>query len=226
MPPASVPALLVLLVAVLPGSVYPWAFERQASWHGVGLADRVLRFVGVSAAFALLFSWPAYGTWRGVYAGRSFGVVQFGVAWVALGVGLGLPALTGTAVGGLYASRHDRHGWQRLRRWLPPPWERRLLLIATGRNREPTAWDAAFARRRSGVLRIRTLDGLWFAGPRTDESAEGRYPHEPDIWLEEAWRVDADGTVDPVPAGYGVDVPASRIAWVELHGKTPGREAK
>lgn len=72
MPPASVPALLVLLVAVLPGSVYTWAFERQASRHGVALADRVLRFVGVSAAFALLFAWPAYGRGAGsTRGGRS-----------------------------------------------------------------------------------------------------------------------------------------------------------
>jgi hypothetical protein len=224
MPPASVPALLVLLVAVLPGSVYTWAFERQASRHGVTFADRVLRFVGVSAAFALLFAWPAYGTWRGVYAGRPFGVAQFGVAWVALGAGLGLPALSGSVVGGLYASRHDRQGWLRLRRWLPPPWERRMLLVTTGRDREPRAWEAAFGRPRSGYVRIKTVDGTWFAGPR-DRMVVGAFPQDPDIWLEQAWPVDADGAIGRAPAGYRVYLPASRIAWVEEYADEPGLEA-
>lgn len=150
--------------------------------------------------------------------------MQFGVAWVALGTGLGLPALTGTVVGGLYASRHDRQGWLRLRRWLPPPWERRMLLLTTGRDREPRAWEAAAASMRSGEVRIRTVDGTSFVGLGSTMSS-GRFPQDADVWLEQAWRIEADGTVGPVPAGYGVYVPASRIAWVERRADATGKEA-
>ena len=44
-------ALWILLLAFLPGALYVWAFEREAGGWGLGVTDRVLRFVGVSAVF-------------------------------------------------------------------------------------------------------------------------------------------------------------------------------
>lgn len=56
--PQSFQAVAVTLIALLPGALYVWAFERQAGRYGIGLSDRVLRFVGGSA-----------GTWlAGAYA--------------------------------------------------------------------------------------------------------------------------------------------------------------
>ena len=46
--PNTFQALAVLLVALLPGALYVWSFERQAGRWGIGLSDRVLRFVGGS----------------------------------------------------------------------------------------------------------------------------------------------------------------------------------
>jgi hypothetical protein len=47
-------ALWILLLAFLPGAPYVWAFEREAGGWGLGVTDRLLRFVGVSAVFHAL----------------------------------------------------------------------------------------------------------------------------------------------------------------------------
>jgi hypothetical protein len=44
-------ALLVVIVALLPGATYTWAFELQAGRRGANFSDRVWRFAGSSAVF-------------------------------------------------------------------------------------------------------------------------------------------------------------------------------
>ncbi|MDQ1711847.1 MAG: hypothetical protein QOE45_1297 [Frankiaceae bacterium] len=225
MPPTSAAALLVLLVSVLPGSLYMWAFERQASAYGVTLADRVLRFIGVSVAFDLLLAWPAYATWRAAFAGRPFGGGQFALAWVSVAVGFALPASAGTVIGGLYSSRAGPDGWPRVRRLLGRTAERRLLLVAHGRGREPRAWDDLFTKHPTCFVKIKTVDGWWQAGWFGRQSSVGRFPHDSDIWLERAWPINADGHIGDRPYPYGVYVPANRIAWIEVLEETAAQEA-
>src|SRR4051812_22764148 len=71
--PTTVVALLVFGVAVLPGAMYRWAYEREATAFGVALADRALRLVGVSLLLDALYAWPAFLAWRAWFAGRAFG---------------------------------------------------------------------------------------------------------------------------------------------------------
>ena len=58
--PQSFQAAVVVIVALLPGALYVWAFERQAGRYGIGLSDRVLRFFGGSALFLAAFAMPLY----------------------------------------------------------------------------------------------------------------------------------------------------------------------
>ncbi|MGZ4468580.1 MAG: DUF6338 family protein [Nocardioidaceae bacterium] len=51
--PSSILALAIIVIAVLPGSMYTWAYERQASAFGATLADRTLRFIALSLIFHL-----------------------------------------------------------------------------------------------------------------------------------------------------------------------------
>jgi hypothetical protein len=225
MPPTNAVALLVLLVAVLPGSVYTWAFERQASAYGVTLADRVLRFVGVSVVFDLVLAWPAYGVWRVAFAGRSFGGGQFALAWAALFAAFGVPALAGTVVGGLYTSRRDGHGWGRLRRLLTRGGESRLLRLLIGNGRAPRAWDVVFAALPPTRLRIQLVGNGWVAGRFGERSHAGRFPNDADIWLEQAWPITADGVLGTSALDYGLYVPASQIAWIEVIEESDSQEA-
>lgn len=55
--------LLVLLLAILPGALYIWAFEREVGRWGIGLADRVLRFIGFTALFLAMLAAPIRYLW-------------------------------------------------------------------------------------------------------------------------------------------------------------------
>ena len=139
MPPTSIAALLILVAAVLPGAMYTWAFERQASGYGVTLADRVLRFIATSVLFHLVFGWPEYVPYRIAFSsGGHLAAGQFAAAWAGALLVVGLPAAVGTIIGGQYATRTTRDGWQRIRRRLSPAAEARLLRIALGRISRPS----------------------------------------------------------------------------------------
>lgn len=217
--PGTAVGLLVVLVAVLPGSLYTWAFERQVSAYGVTLADRTLRFLAASVLFDLVLAWPAYGLYRlaAVHQdGRGFG--QFAVAWLALLVVVAVPGGTGAVLGGLYVTRSDRSGWRWLRRWLTPERETRLLSVALGRAPAPRAWDNLFSERPNVYLRVRLADDQWVGGRFADASYAGGFPHDPDLYLEEAWAVDqASGELlGETGLGFPVYIPAGQIRWMEI----------
>jgi hypothetical protein len=61
--PDTLQSIAVLVLALLPGALYVWAFERQAGRWGIGLSDRLLRFVGGSAVFHALGAPLTYWLW-------------------------------------------------------------------------------------------------------------------------------------------------------------------
>jgi hypothetical protein len=208
--------LFLLLVAVLPGSMYVWAFERQASAFGVTLADRILRFVAISVLFHLALGWVEYALFRSVLVNEAFSWGQFASAWGVALMGVVVPAGLGTVVGGLYATRSTRAGWQWLRARLSPNKEHRLLNVLIGRAPAPRAWDDLFSDRPTVYLRVRTTGGEWVAGKFADESYTGGFPFDTDLFLEEAVGVSTDGALTGLPLGYAVYLPASQIAWVDV----------
>lgn len=50
----------LVLIALLPGALFVWSFERWAGRFGIGLQDRALRFVGGSAVVLSIAAWPLY----------------------------------------------------------------------------------------------------------------------------------------------------------------------
>src|SRR4029079_5530354 len=54
--PDTLEAVAALVLALLPGALYVWAYERPVGAWGIGLSDRVLRFVGVSAILHALLA--------------------------------------------------------------------------------------------------------------------------------------------------------------------------
>ena len=67
--PDTFQAVAVAVVALLPGALYVWAFERQAGRWGIGLSDRLLRFVGGSALFHAAAAPLTYWIWADRYRG-------------------------------------------------------------------------------------------------------------------------------------------------------------
>lgn len=225
--PDSITALLVIVVAVLPGSVYTWAYERQASPFGVTLRDRMLRFIAVSLLFHLVLAWPEFVVYRAAIADR--GILQperFAALWAGLLVLVAVPGTMGTVLGGLYATRNTRQGWEWIRRYLSPRREHQLLRLLLGRTPAPRAWDDLFSDRPNVYIRIRTLEGLWIAGRFARDSYAGGFPYQADILLEEAYSVDQEtGLLAETGLGYAIYVPASWIAWMDiLPEQSPSQE--
>lgn len=225
--PTTVVGLLVLLVAVLPGAVYTWAFERQAGSFGVTFADRSLRFVGASFVLHAVLAWGEYGVYRVAVLGRhELAAGQFAILWAGFGLLVAVPYGVGSVLGGLYRTRRARGDhWRWLRRYLSRTAEERLLRLALGHDPAPRAWDHLFADRESAYLRVRTPDGTWVAGRFADRSYAGGYPNPTDLLLEEAWEVDQDSGNLLIDGGrgYPVYLSAGQIAWLERVPEADGR---
>lgn len=227
MPPSTLVGFLIVVTTVLPGAVYQWAFERQVSAFGVTLADRILRFIAVSTLFHLVLAWPEYALYRIVLAEPGLRSGQFFALWVLVGVLVVIPALVGSTLGGLYATRQTREGWRWFRMRISPVREDRILRLLLGRSPAPRAWDYFFSDRPTVYLRVRTFGGHWLAGRFARESYAGGFPHEADLLLEEAWDVDEDGQLGPTGLGYPLYISAGDIAWIEVVEHTgDGQEAR
>lgn len=217
--PGSVVGFLIVIVAVLPGAAYTWAFERQAGSFGVSFADRTLRFIGSSTAFHLVLApldWWLYRTV--VPLGKAVDGGEFATVWGAVAVLTLVPYGLGTALGGLYRTRGDRaDGWTWVRRWISPRTEERILRVVLGHDPAPRAWDHLFAPRPNMFVRARLTDGTWVAGKFYDQSYAGGYPNPTDLLLEEAWPVDPDNlSLGDRGLGYALYISAEQIAWLEI----------
>lgn len=183
--PETLPALGIGVLALLPGALYVWAFERQVGRWGIGLSDRVLRFFGGSAAFhALCFPltvWLVTQRWPET---RSSDGIDW-VLWIAALGYVGLPAALGSLVG-----RGRRREWR---------WTR----LFTGPNDPPRAWDHLFGGDLDGWVRLRLKSGTWLAGAHAN--ANGRrsyaagYPEPQDLFLA------ASVAVDPITGEFLTD---------------------
>src|SRR6266705_323036 len=98
--PETFQALGVLVLALLPGALYVWSFERLAGAWGIKLADRLLRFIGVSAVLHVTFLPITYRLWSEyVRSGRvADGTVPL-IAWPVLILYVAVPIAGGTLVG-------------------------------------------------------------------------------------------------------------------------------
>lgn len=61
---ATVQALAITLLAILPGAAYTFAFERGRGAFGVTLADRVIRFLAASAVFHAVVAGTEYALYK------------------------------------------------------------------------------------------------------------------------------------------------------------------
>lgn len=176
--PDTFAAIGVALVALLPGALYLWAFEREVGQWGISAVDRFLRFVAGSALLHAVFAPVTYWAWKTyVSTGRvSDGSLPLGL-WPLVLAYVAVPAALGRLVG---AGTWRGWGWAR---WV------------TGANPAPRAWDHLFHHRPRGVIRMKLKSGVWIAGlfatidGRVRSYAAG-YPYAQDVWLVQALSVD------------------------------------
>lgn len=174
-------AVVVAALALLPGGLYVWGFERQVGNWGIGLSDRLLRFFGTSALMHAAIAPATYWFWAShirdgdVAAGRPLSWWT----WVAVAAYVILPFAAGSVVG-----RGTLTG---------SPW----ATAFTGPNPAPRAWDHFFASRPDGWMRLRLKRGVWIGGIYGPSgsglpSYAAGYPEPQDLFLAETVEVDPE----------------------------------
>jgi hypothetical protein len=124
-------------------ALYVWAFEREAGGWGLGVTDRLLRFVGVSAVFHALAAPLTYIAYQHyVLTGRLAGGKALPLwLWLVPAVYVAAPAVAGSVTGSASA---DGKRWTR---------------YIAGRSPAPRAGDHLFsAHDLTGWVRLKMKD--------------------------------------------------------------------
>lgn len=210
----SLDALFAALLGLMPGAVYTWELEKQTGAWGLDLADRVLRFLGMSVLFHLLLAPLSWWIYRQVKDDALLSGSMPWLLWIALAAYAVLPALMGFVVG---TSARRKRAWTQ---------------FLTGPAPAPRAWDNVFSHQGRAWLRIRLKDAAggengWVAGvfaPAThgpDSYAAG-YPHAQDLYLSDTVVVEpGSGQIqltngEPTFRGVGVLVRWDEVSYAEV----------
>ncbi|SFW11972.1 DUF6338 family protein [Amycolatopsis australiensis] len=195
-------ALVVALMALLPGASYTFAVERALGSFGVNFADRLVRFLASSAIFHAVASGPEYLLYRHYFLTNAlargevpwWSVELMAVAYVFLpiGIGAGLAQLRRTpAEPPPNANRRTRFRCGVHRRL------NKVALWALGKHIEPRAWDWMWNYDVAAILRIKLKSGTWIAGlwghwntASNRRSYAGGYPEDGDLYLSTGFQID------------------------------------
>lgn len=178
--PSTFEALAVLVIALLPGALYIWSFERLAGRWGATLSDRVFRFVGSSAVLHALGAPATYWFWSTQRKALTARGDPSWWLWLLVVGYVAVPFVIGSLVG--YGTRHE---------WA---WTR----VVTGPDPAPRAWDYLFQGERDGWVRLKLKSGPWIGGGYATgaeadlKSYTAGYPEPQDIYLAAAVVLDAD----------------------------------
>jgi Family of unknown function (DUF6338) len=197
-------AVIVVAIALVPGALYFWAFERQTGRWGIGLSDRVLRFVGLSALFhaavAPVSYWFWAHQWPKLREGESVSLGLWGLAIAYAAV----PLAGGTIIG--FATHRGL------------PWARWFV----GPHPAPRAWDYLFEHEPDGWVRMRLKSGVWIGGIYAEMYGKlpycAGYPEPQDLLLTATVEVDPETGAPPVDeAGHVIPSPGSLLVrWDEV----------
>jgi hypothetical protein len=215
--PDTFQALAVFTFAVLPGAMFVYALERQTGAWGIKAADRVLRFLALSAVLYVLLVPFGYVLFRRyVLSGHLATAKPFpwGPYLALVGYLGALPWLLGTLLGRAIEAGNER-----------------IARMFGHQVAAPRAFDYLFNGEPTGYVRILLKDvdpPQWIAGCFTTERTGRRayvatYPEEPDIYLPVrvlcnprtgAFLRDQDGNA--ILEEHGILVSGGGIAYLEF----------
>jgi Family of unknown function (DUF6338) len=207
--PSAVYGLAVLLILVIPGTVYA-AVRTAVGGRGPydnEVTTRILWAILASAVFVAAYL-LALGEWL-VNAFSWEGIRDHPRRAGAIGLVLGIavPSATAFVIHGRpkwmldHLSRLSKgHLYRRLSGWLRP---------TTGYESTPTAWDWAAPNRGGTYVRVRIDLGKWVGGWFGDESFLSTYPESRDIFIERQHAVGPDGK-------FGNMVEGSAGVWLSV----------
>jgi hypothetical protein len=209
--PETFEAIVAIAIALLPGALYVWSFERLVGAWGISLSDRILRFVGASALLHALFVPLTYWLWNEfIRTGRITAGETPIELWAAPLLYVAVPISLGSLVG-----TGTRRNWT----WVK---------LLTGPDPAPRAWDYLFGARPDGWIRLRLKTGTWLAGAYAVKEDGWRsyaagYPESQDLFLVEAVEVDPDtgeflfdDQGDPRLRGSGILIRWDEVEYLEF----------
>lgn len=171
--PDTFQAISVTAIALLPGALTIWAFERTAGRWTTEVSDRALRFAGVSALYLALLAPVAYYLYSTKIKNGYFQSGKPLSWWFWLG-SLAYVAIPYTL--GRLAGTGAKGDW----RWL-----RRIV----GPQPIPRAWDYTFIHGQNGWIRLRLkssqewIIGAWAKLEDGRESFASPYPQPEALYL-------------------------------------------
>lgn len=183
-------ALAVAMLAILPGALYVFSYERVVGAFGITRSDRILQFLAASAVYHAVASGLTYFFYSRTVASGTLArgevhalVIEGGaLAYVAIPIGAGYLVGKGCAGGKRWAT------------WL------------VGEGRQPRAWDYLWEQKPTGYIRLRMKSGVWLGGYMGKSRAGRRayssgYPEPGDLFIPRS--VDVDSTTGRFIPGEG-----------------------
>lgn len=195
-PAGQIAAALLFLI---PGLVATWVMERLVGRTTPTGTERLLRAVAWSVlVYAVSSPWLIPLVRRIV---RHEEVSAVGLVASVTAVVFLTPILVGLAF--TWLRRHEFVKFL-IRRLSPIP-------------SAPTSWDFLFVQRRTDFIRLRLKDGTLIGGWFGQGSFASSYPEPQDLYLEQAWRLDPEGSfVEPVANTHGILIRQDTVSVVEF----------
>lgn len=216
-------ALVVAIIAVLPGAVYTIARESHGAswaWRKTDAATLIFRFLATSAAFHALLAPATYYAYRHVVLTGADAPEGLPWSWwAAVAAYIAIPYLVGAWV-------EDSREWKPSSRrviGLPKNALKRVLAFVSGTDPEPRAWDRLFSKNRTGYVTLRLKDSdEWKAGLWYRPAYASAYGEDQELYIAEQIAVSADGAVsyddngDPIYFGAGLLIRWSEVEYIEF----------
>jgi hypothetical protein len=219
--PESLTGLLIVLIALLPGGVHTWAFERATGKSDQQASDRIPRFLAASAVYLVVFAVPATPILRAIAESARTGTTT--AAWryaAAFALLIVLPFTIGSLMGWLTSRRHEKG----LLGWLG----RRI----GGVGHATRAWDHLFAvKELTGTIRVVLADNTHLIGtwgrrekmgglsgdPPTVSYASGCPNPQRDLYIAHLIRIDYPGGKPSQDSDGAAWVPGESIRYIEFY---------
>jgi hypothetical protein len=173
---STLEGLAVAVLALLPGALFMWSFEREAGIWGINLPDRILRFLGISALLHVLAAPATYWLWKKYVDGEAW-KEDTTLPWALYGALLAYVAVP--ILAGVFLGWRTHEGG-------------RVTAILTGDRRPPRAWDHLFSQQPDGWVRLKLRTGIWVGGAYAKGSWAAGYPEPQDLFLLGVAELDPD----------------------------------
>jgi hypothetical protein len=207
--PGSGWQLLILLLFVLPGSVYQTVRTRLRGPipSDSDTSSKILRALAVSTALNAIYLAIFGEGLLELAQARSLPEVEQSTGLRQAGLWALLCLFVVPAVVSLMAFWASRWSWPHKFPKISPERRQRWKWVRPAYHPSPRSWDYVFTDIEPCYVRVLGEDGRWRGGWLGDDSMAASFPEEPALYVERLWELDDDGD-------FVREVPYNKGAWL------------